>query len=383
MCKRAPLLLIPAFVLLMLAGRAPAQSFREEAIQAAQRGDLEAAVSLYEQALNSALKVLKEEDVEITMRRLELGEAYRAAGQWEKAIAQLEYVWKRARYDAEQKKKWQGDEGTAAFGAAEKLGRAYQGAGRYAEAAVVFATAISDGERSQRDADEILEFDGLLVDTLLLLKRAEEAVKITQRAVQRIAQRHSDNSDKQVRMLSTLGMLFYHHGFYKEGAPVVRLAVDLAAQDLPGSVMMGFALSNLGGMLMHLDGRMDEAVNHLKAAEQVYMLTLNRDAKELLQVHLNLSEAEALMGRNELAEQRGLEALRLARLHFPEDSLQMARCLTNLAGCYVGLKQPGKAADLYARALEIQEQNLGRDHPETVQSREMLELARTAVSGKK
>src|SRR6186713_1090017 len=116
------------------------QSFLEQAREAAKKGDNANAIKLYEMALQSALKVLKEDDIEVVMRRAELGEAYRAAGRWDDAIPQLDYAWKRLRYDAESKGRWLQQEGDVCFGAAEKLGRACQGAARYEEAAMVFST---------------------------------------------------------------------------------------------------------------------------------------------------------------------------------------------------------------------------------------------------
>ncbi len=377
------LLLLPMLALLAAADLS-AQSFREKALDAARRGDLQEAITNYELALNSALKILKEDDVEITLRRLELGEAYRAAGRWDEAITQLDYVWKRARFDAEQKNRWLGDEGTAVFGAGEKLGRALQGAGRYAEAAVVFATAISDGERTNRDADDILEFDGLLIDTLLLLDRADEAEKMTKRAVARVIKKYEENPDTQVRMITALSKLFYHHRAYKQGVPVAGMAANIAEHGLPPtSNMKAFAISNLGAMLLRVDGRRDEAIHALTEAEKIYLQKGNRSLKELLEVNLRLSEAEALRGRKEMAEQRGLEALRIARLHFAPDSIEVATCLANLAGCYVDMKQPGKASDLYAKAQEVYERTLGRDHPQTKEIRELAELSRKAMEMKK
>src|SRR5689334_3036207 len=126
-------------------------SFLEQAREAAKKGDNANAIKLYEMALNSALKVLKEDDIEVVMRRAELGEAYRAAGRWDEAIPQLDYAWKRLRYDAESKGRWLQQEGDVCFGAAEKLGRACQGAARYEEAVMVFSTAIADAERVKRN----------------------------------------------------------------------------------------------------------------------------------------------------------------------------------------------------------------------------------------
>jgi tetratricopeptide (TPR) repeat protein len=368
-------------LLLFMAGDLTAQSFRDKAIEAAKAGNVNAAVENYEKALDSTMKVFKEDHVEVITCRLELGEAYRAAGRWNDAIGQLDYVWKRARYDAEQNKRWNGEEGHLAYAAAEKLGRAMQGAARYPEAAVVFATAISDAEKSGRNEDQILTLDALLADTLLLLDRVPEGEAVVARARERIIRNHANEPEVAVRMLSTLVTIYYHHRLYALAAPIAQEAVDIATKSLPPTnAAAALALSNLGSSLIHVSGRLDEAVRALEAAEQVYVKQGKKDAGELMNIVLNLSQAEALRGRNNEAEKRGMEALRLARLNFTADSLESAQCLQNLANCYMTLKQPGKASDLYASAQIILESNLGKDHPQAVEVRKMLEAARAAAA---
>ncbi|MEZ0276022.1 MAG: tetratricopeptide repeat protein, partial [Roseimicrobium sp.] len=374
---------LPAFrtlltvLLLLVAGDLTAQSFREKAIEAAKTGNLDAAVENYEKALDSTMKVFKEDHVEVITCRLELGEAYRAAGRWDDAIGQLDYVWKRARYDAEQNKRWDGEEGHLAYAAAEKLGRSLQGGARYPEAAVVFATAISDAEKSGRNEDQILTLDALLADTLLLLDRVQDGEKTVARARERILRNHGNEPEAAVRMLSTLTTIYYHHRQYALAAPIAEEAVEIATKGLPPThPATALALSNLGSSLIHVSGRLNDAVKSLEAAEQVYLQQGNRDARELMNIHLNLSQAEALRGKNDEAEKRGMEALRIARLHYGADGLEVAQTLHNLANCYMTLKQPGKASDLYANAQIILEKNLGRDHPQSVEVRKKLEVAR-------
>ena len=351
------------------------QSYRDLAHAAALRGDNETAIHLYEQALNSGLKVFKEDDIEIIMRRAELGEAYRAAGRWNDAIPQLDYVWKRARFDAEKKNAWLGAEGAIAFGAAEKLGRACQGASRYTEAIMIFSTAISDAERVKRDEEGTLTFDALLADTLLLLGRDEEAERAIQAAVERIERRHADNPAMQARHLSALGTLCYHHRRFEKARATAEKALEQAVKQtglLPEHLAR--YQDNLGAALVPL-GRLDEAEKLLLSAKEGFLKSLTPDAPELMHVHLHLAELATRRGRHEEAVKLTEEALRICRLHFNDTNPETGTCLHNLAACWLELKQPGKAGDLCARALSIFETTLGKDSPQTMETRALLEKA--------
>jgi tetratricopeptide (TPR) repeat protein len=366
--------------LAFMAGPVSAQTFREKALEAAKTGNNEVAIENFEKALNSTLKVFKDDHVEVITARLELGEAYRAAGRWEDAIGQLDYVWKRARFDAEQNKRWDGEEGHLAYAAGEKLGRAMQGAARYGEAAVVFATTISDGEKSGRDVGQLLTLDALLADTLLLLGRVDDAGQAIARARERIDTTYAGQSEVQVRALSTLVTLYHHHRQHAKAMPIAQEAVDIANKGLPPpNLVTAQANLNLGSVALHADGQLDVAIKSLKGAEEVYVKLKGPEAPELMNIQLNLSQAESVKKNYKEAESRGMQALALARLHYPADSLENAQCLHNLANCYMELKQPGKAGDLYANALSILEKTLGRDHPQTVEARKMLEASRKAA----
>lgn len=364
----------------LLAGPVSAQTFREKALEAAKEGNNEVAIENFEKALNSTLKVFKEDHVEVITARLELGEAYRAAGRWEDAIGQLDYVWKRARFDAEQNKRWDGEEGHLAYAAGEKLGRAMQGAARYGEAAVVFATTISDGEKSGRDVAQLLILDALLADTLLLLDRVDDAGQAIGRARERINTSYAREPETQVRTLSTLVTLYHHHRHFAKAMPIAQEAVDIANKSLPPpNLATAQALLNLGAVALHSGGGLDVAIQALKGAAEIYAKLKGPEAPELMNIQLNLSQAESVKKNYKEAESRGMQALALARLHYAADSLEVGQCLHNLANCYMELKQPGKAGDLYANALTILEKTLGRDHPQTVEAKKMLEVARAAA----
>jgi tetratricopeptide (TPR) repeat protein len=358
-------------------------SFLEQAREAAKKGDNANAIKLYEMALQSALKVLKEDDIEVVMRRAELGEAYRAAGRWDDAIPQLDYAWKRLRYDAESKGRWLQQEGDVCFGAAEKLGRACQGAARYDEAVMVFSTAIADAERVKRNDDDLINFDALLSDTLLLLDRIEEADKVIQHAQDCIARRYPDDPAAQARLLSAIGTLYYHHHRFDKARIIAEKAL-LLAQKVPSIDPTDYARyqDNLGAAYVQL-GRLDEAQRLITMARKEFLKKFTPDAPELMHVHLHLAEVSIRRGNYDDARSFTEEALRIARLNFPEQHPEVAKCLQNLAAVWLEMKQPGKAGDLCAKALAINEAALGKDHPRTIETRVLMEKIQEAIAKKK
>ncbi len=359
------------------------KSFVEQAREAARKGDNASAIKLYEMALQSALKILKEDDIEVVMRRAELGEAYRAAGRWDDAIPQLDYAWKRLRFDAESKGRWLGQEGDVCFGAAERLGRACQGAARYEEAVMVFSTAVADAERVKRSDDDVINFEVLLADTLLLLERNEEADKALQHAQECIARRHADDPSSQARLLSAIVTLYYHHRRFHNAITVAEKAL-LLAQKVPGIDPTDYARyqDNLGAAYIQV-GRTEEGERLVLMARREFLKKFTADAPELLHVHLHLAEVAMRRGNLEDARTFTEEALRIARLNFPEVHPEVAKCLQNLAAVWLGMKQPGKAGDLCAKALAINETALGKDHPVTIETRTLLAKINEEIEKKK
>lgn len=360
-------------LVLMSIGMLRAQSYRDMAKEAALQGENEQAVVLYEKTLAAALKVFKEEDFEVVRAHGELGEAYRAVGKWKEAITQLDYAWKRARYDAEGKQQWLGAEGGMAMGFAEKLGRTCQAATRYEDAVMVFKTAVADAERVKRDEQEVIGYLALYADTLLLLQRNEEADQAVQRAVQLAEHRHAASPVDQAQVFSTLGMIYYRQKRYEKAEVLAQRAMELAEKNKPvGDKTIAIYRGDLGSILLHLPARLDDADKLLHEAMEVLQKALKPDAAEFMPLQQDLVSLSLLRNKPDEALAHAQESWRLCKLHYPAEHPETARTLALLGKTFDKLKQTDKARSCYEKARDIFEITLGKDHPQTIEMKANL-----------
>lgn len=368
--KTAAVLLL---ITLLSSSMLQAQSYRDMARNAALKGENEEAVALYEKTLTAALKVFKEEDYEVVRARGELGEAYRSVGKWKEAITQLDYAWKRARYDAETKQQWRGPAGDMAMGFAEKLGRACQAATRYEDAVMVFKTAVADAERVKRDEQELIGYLALYADTLLLLHRNEEADQAVQRAVQLAEHRHVASPLDQAQVFSTLGMIYYRQKRYEKAEVLAQRALQLAGQNKPaGDKLIAIYQADLGSNLLHLPHRVEEAGKLLHEALEGLQKKLPPDAEEFMPLQQDLVSLSLLQNHPDEALTHAEEAWRLCKLHYPAEHPEIARTLALLGKTFEKLQKTDKARNCYEKARDIFEASLGKDHPQTLEVKESL-----------
>lgn len=359
--------------LFMNSGILQAQSYRDMARNAALKGENEEAVELYEKNLAAALKVFKEEDYEVVRARGELGEAYRSIGKWKEAVTQLDYAWKRARYDAEIKQQWLGAEGDLAMGFAEKLGRTCQAATRYEDAVMVFKTAVADAERVKRDEQEQIGYLALYADTLLLLHRNEPADQAVQKAVQLAEHRHAANPLDQAQVFSTLGMIYYRQKQYEKAEALALRALQLAEQNRPiGDKLIAIYRADLGSNLLHLPARVEDADKMLHEAMEVLQKVLKPDAEEFMPLQQDLVSLSLLQNKPDEALAHAEEAWRLCKLHYRAEHPETARTLALLGMTFEKLQKTDNARSCYEKARDIFEASLGKDHPQTLEMKEKL-----------
>jgi len=352
------------------------QTFQELADAAMHKGDFKKAVDLREQSLVTALKVFKEDDLEVIKMRAELGEAYRAAGRWDNAIQQLDYAWKRLRFDAETKSRWKKEEGAMSLTIAERLGRACQAARRHSDALMVFTTGLSDTSKAGQEEAFALHFLALLADTNLLLKKDAEADGYVQRALEVIERTQKTNVKLKARSLIQLAGIYIDHRHFDKADPLARMAVETLKAVSPESAEdLATAEEKLGWVLLQMD-KFEESDRLLHHALELQLQKRTRDAVELVPVYSGLAGLALKQGKALEAVKYSQEALRVCKLHNPEQHPDTAACLVLVASAQFSSGQKTDALDACRQAIEIFDSTLGDEHPQSRAAREMLEKIR-------
>jgi len=344
------------------------QSFREQGAAAYRLGDYKKAVEFYEQSLATALKLLKEDDMALIERRAELGEAYRAAGQWADAISQLDYVWRRCRMDAEKKKHWDSTEGTMAMDNADRLGKACMGAGRYEDSIMVFKTAAADAERGSLILSG-MQFTALLAEAQFLANHPDDAAVTVKRAAE-IAQKVSIDPGLEAKVLSQLGGLCLRQRRAEVAKPLVERALALGLKVFPeGGITLGEYQEQMAQVLL-VTGDLNGAAEHLQAARESILKKVTNSSPQLVGVLLDESNLALRRGQGQEALSRAQQALSLARKNFSEEDPHIGASLAQVARSYLALNEPEKAQVVFTQALTLLNRTLGEDDPQTREVRE-------------
>ncbi|MCE9518064.1 MAG: tetratricopeptide repeat protein [Verrucomicrobia bacterium] len=366
----------------LLAIRTPlgAQSFREQATNAYRSGDYQAAAAFYEKSVAAALKVMKEDDLNLIERRAELGEAYRAAGRNEDAIKQLSYVWKRTRFDAENKRRWNAQEGTLALAYAEKLGRVYQSTGRYQDALLIFSTGLFDAQRSNHDGDA-LQFAALLAETQFVAKNDVEAANLAAQAFA-MAEKLTASPVLQMRALAQLSSVCLRHNQLGLAKPMAQRALEIAKQHEPAtSVVIAGYQTELAKVLLQT-GALDEAEPLLREAQETILANYTEKTPQGTRlIDVLLAEADLHLKRNQpdKALTKARDAVEICRKKLPALDARTGRSLKKLADTEMALNRPVDAKPHYEQALMILEEVLGPDDPFTTETRAHVKQLSAAV----
>lgn len=357
-----------------------AQSFREQAKDAAVRGDNKLAVALFEKAVTSAMQVFKDSDIELTIRRAELGEAYRAEGRWEEAIAQLDYAWKRSKYDASLNQRWKGQEGDMAMNCAEKLARCYQGAGQYERSVDTLQAALNDNVKSGRKPEERTHFLAMLTDMFLLLDREEEAAETAKEVMDITELTAEEKPVHTAQVCSVMGGIYLNHQRIDQARILLQRAVRLAAQHLPPADRDRLRIQQQLASILIQDDKLDEAVVLLQETIAQSKNSGIQDVQTLVAAHLALGTAALKKGDAEDVLKHAEDARLLCEKHFTKEHSEYARCFLLSGLARVDLRQRQSAR----RDLEIAYgglvKSLGEDHPDSTTAKKALDDLRSSPS---
>ena len=344
------------------------EKYSHAAANAFRLGDYDKAVELYEKSLASVLKVFKEDDMQVTEIRAELGEAYRADGRWNDAITQLDYVWKRSRFDAEDKHDWDGRRGEMAFGYAEKLGKACLGASRYEDGTMVFKTAEADAERSGR-TESAMQFAALLAESQFLAKHPEDAAATVRHAAE-LSSKMAIDPAKEAHAISELAALCLRQRRPESAKPLAERALALALKVLPAeNTTVARYQQGLAQVLLITDD-LDGAAEHLQAARAGILNDESPDSPRMISLLLDESTLALKHNQPQDALIKAQQGLALAKRRVDATDPLNGCALAQIARAQVALSQPEIAQTYFSQALTILEGSLGADD---VQSREVRE----------
>jgi|GEM_PF-4563413 len=366
-------------VFLGLCTLANAQSFRDQAREAARKGENKKAVELYEKALESATRVFKDSDIELTIRRAELGEAYRAEKRWSDAIKQLDYAWKRSRYDATQKDRWDKQEGDMAMNCAERLARCYQGSGKYDETVKTLQVALDDNAKYNRPLEEATHFLAMLTDMYLLLKQEKEAGEAAKEALDITELTAEEDPLHTALVSSVIGEIYLNHGNVDQARILLQRAVRLAAQHLPPNDNdRAHMQEQLASVLVYED-KLDEAQALLQENITQLARSDKADPETLMGSYLTMANVSLKKGNPEDVINYTQKARELCEANFTQDNPEYARSFLLSGLARVDLRQKDLARKDLQTAYDIMIKTLGEDHPDSVLVRKaMAELPEPA-----
>lgn len=347
-------------------------SFREQAHVAAMRGDNVQAVELYEKALTSAETVFKEEDIELTIRRMELGEAYRAVGRWQDAIKLLENTWNWARNSAGTHNRWNGHEGDLAMNCVEKLARSYQGNSMYEDAIIVLRKGVEDNEQAQRSVEERVQLLALLTDTLLLLNRDKDAGAAANQAMGLVDKDTQTNPVRTARAGAVFGGIYFNHDRIDQARVLLQAAVRLSAQHLPPADETRIRIQQQLGEIFIRDNRLDEAGFLLEDTSKNLLRSQTPDSKLMIEVNISLADLALRRNKPQDALKAAIEARRVCEIHLLPEHPQLGKSLLRMGLAYAKLGQKREAAKSLLEAHKVLVQSLGTSHPETVVAQQAL-----------
>jgi len=219
---------------------------------------------------------------------------------------------------------------------------------------------------------------------LCLRARYAEAEALHRRALAIWEALGPDNPDTATS-LNNLGVLLRFQGrYYGEAEALLLRALAIREAELgPNHPDTAISLNNLA-LLLQAQGRYGEAEPQLRRALAIREATLRSDHPDIVFTLNDLAGVLRAQGRFEEAEQLLLRALAIREAAVDPDHpdrvtspntatiLDMATSLHNLGVLLRDQGRYGEAEQRLRRALEIREQALGPDHPDTATSHNSL-----------
>jgi CHAT domain-containing protein/tetratricopeptide (TPR) repeat protein len=324
------------------------------------QGDLAAATSLAQRALEAAEQEFGPEHPNTIFSVTNLGLFYRVGGRFSEA----EPLYARA---AELKEKVLGAGHPETLQALNGLAMIYEAQGRYAEAEVLHRRAF-DGRRRFLGPDDpqTLQSMNNLADVLRAQTRYTEAEALYVEAIARAEAVHGRSHEDVLVFLSNLAGLRVAQGRWTDAEPLYKqvIAAREATMGKDHSDTLR-TVSNLAALYIRQE-KHAYAAPLLRRALHGFAQAEGSDAAEALVVANNLASSYQAIGRYAEAEPLFLRVIAGRSSRLGPEHPDTLRAMGNLAGLYKVQGRLEDAEPLLARVLEARERVLGENHAETI-----------------
>jgi tetratricopeptide (TPR) repeat protein len=270
----------------------------------------------------------------------------------------------------------------AALEGLNNLASFYCARGRFEEAKPLLQEAESIGKSAPNGPDyartihiqSVLQLaDGQFEESK---KLAEKALKIREKVW---GPEHPDVADS----LAHLAILFYTQGKYRDSETHGKRALDIREKKLGlEHPLVAASRNNLGDVYVKLR-RYKKAEDHLLKALKIRKKALRPEHPDVAHTNNSLAllylvqaNAGVATASEEYAKARPYceEALRIRKVEFPEDHLDVLQSMNNVADVYSHIGEHDEAAKLYKSVLAVREKKLGDKHPDVAQTLNSLAL---------
>ncbi|WP_206170782.1 tetratricopeptide repeat protein [Phragmitibacter flavus] len=321
---------------------------------------------MFEKAVSSASQVFKDTDIEMTVRRAELAEAYRIESRWTEAIVHFDYAWKRSRADAIALNRWEEQEGDLSMGCAVKLSQCYQAIGNHDKVIEVAKMALDDNALHRRRLPERAQYLVLLADSYLFQKREKEASDAAKEASEIAELTLVEDPRQSASVCFVLGKVYLDHQRQDEARKMLHRAVELATQHMPPSDNERAQMQRELAVVQIKDGKLKEAEQLLEQTLEQLSKNAVPDKQTLLACHLSLASIELRKEDPKDAFVHTAEVRRLCEQNGWEDRYENGRSYLLSGLTHAKLKQPVLARHDLEFAQDIFERLLGTEHPDVL-----------------
>ncbi|NEC86316.1 FxSxx-COOH system tetratricopeptide repeat protein, partial [Streptomyces sp. SID12501] len=329
-------------------------------------GNLEKALSLYEQTLAECEQSLGHEDPVVLSTRNDLAGAYLASGDLDAAIPLYEQT-------LTDRERVLGDLHPDTLTSLNNLAYAHQVAGNIEQSIPLFEQALSKREQVLGDQHlDTLASRHNLATSLHFVNRAGNAVQLLE---QNLATRERILGSDHPDTLASCNSLAYARlslGDVNGALPLLEETLTdrqrILGSDHPDTLT---SLNNLA-YAYEMKGDLTQAIQLYQSTLAGCEQFLGSDHPDTLAARSNLAGAYSTLGELEKAFPLFEQTLTASVRVLGEDHPETFTSRNNLAGAYQGVGDLGRAIPLYEQTLSDRVRVLGEDHPDTLTSRNNL-----------